>query len=96
MFVLALDFSFIFVVVSIFALGLESTELLQRHFGALPSSRIPSLYFISRRFVPCVIFLRSIPDFSRQIALNARAGIIGFIAIHQMGLNLQSISTPRS
>ncbi len=95
MFVLALDFSFIFVVVSIFALGLESTELLQRHFGALPS-RIPSLYFISRRCVPCVIFLRSIPDFSRQIALNARAGIIGFIAIHQMGLNLQSISTPRS
>ena len=32
-FVLALDASFLFVIFAIFALGLDSTELLQRHFG---------------------------------------------------------------
>ena len=65
MFVLALDFSFIFVVVSIFALGLESTELLQRHFGACPP--LASLHYILSVVVLSLVFYSCIPS------LNFRA-----------------------
>ncbi len=68
-FVLALDFSFVFIVVSIFALGLESTELLQRHFGACP---LASLHYILSVVVVSLVLYSCIPslNFRAKIALK--------------------------
>jgi hypothetical protein len=65
--------SFVFVVFAIYVLGLDSSELLQRHFGA-----------------------RSRISFSRPNRAHTCAGIVGFLAIHQMGNVMQTITTPRS
>jgi prepilin signal peptidase PulO-like enzyme (type II secretory pathway) len=71
-FVLALDLSFVFVVFAICVLGLDSSELLQRHFG----TRVPFFPPIAHAYVI--------------------AGIIGFVAVHQMGIGMQTITSPRS
>jgi hypothetical protein len=80
-FVLSLDASFLFVIFAIFALGLDSTELLQRHFGTTD-------------FV--VSFLSILPPYLSPASHECpNAGIAGFTAIHQLGASMQSITSPR-
>ena len=57
MFVIALDVSFVFVFFSIFVLGLDSSELLQRHFGSF--ARITRNNFSSVLIAFCTPFQHS-------------------------------------